>query len=444
MLSGPLSEECGYFRFGPKAICYGASASGHLAERPDEALYDCSNETVIQNTTVSLSFDPEQAVNSLRLELYAKRFRLDSLDITTRGLRNLYYSLRPVMHANIRRKIKKFRLTDWRGVAFPSWPVDTTVEDLNEQVLLLSMKAAGINRMPFIWFWPDGARSSVIVTHDVEERAGLEFCAELMAIDDRFNIKASFQLVPEGRYRLSDDVVGAIRDRGFEVNIQDLNHDGQLFRSKDEFLRRAERINHYGELYGAKGFRAGVLYRNQEWFDALKFSYDMSVPNVAHLDPQRGGCCTVMPYFIGDILELPVTTTQDYMLFHLLEDYSLDLWKKQIEIILKKNGLISFIIHPDYMIEQKARSVYESLLEHLQQLRSEKKLWFAVPGEVDQWWRQRSQMQLVEQDGRWCIEGPGSERARVAFAKVAGDQLEYEVASGCGSCPAPPSEFSSH
>ena len=60
----------------------------------------------------------------------------------------------------------------------------------------------------------------------------------------------------------------------------------------------------------------------------------MSVPNVAHLEPQRGGCCTVMPYFIGDILELPLTTTQDYSLFHILGDYSIALWKQQIELIL--------------------------------------------------------------------------------------------------------------
>src|SRR2546425_12755629 len=45
--------------------------------------------------------------------------------------------------------------------------------------------------------------------------------------------------------------------------------------------------------------RRGFVPQKQEWFDALDFSYDMSVPNVAHLDPQRGGCCTVMPYFVG-------------------------------------------------------------------------------------------------------------------------------------------------
>ena len=108
-----------------------------------------------------------------------------------------------------------------------------------------------------------------------------------------------------------------------------------------------------------------MLYRDLDWFGALEFSYDMSVPNVAHLDPQRGGCCTVLPYFVGDLLEIPVTTTQDYMLFHLLGDYSLDLWKAQIREILEKNGLVSFIVHPDYVVEQKAMHVYRDLLSYL-------------------------------------------------------------------------------
>ena len=93
--------------------------------------------------------------------------------------------------------------------------------------------------------------------------------------------------------------LNSIRDRGFAVNIQDLNHDGRLFKSHAEFLARVAKINSYAEQYGAEGFRSAILYRVEKWFGALKFAYDMSVPNVAHLDPQRGGCCTVMPYFIG-------------------------------------------------------------------------------------------------------------------------------------------------
>jgi hypothetical protein len=72
---------------------------------------------------------------------------------------------------------------------------------------------------------------------------------------------------------------------------------------------------------------------------------------VAHLEPQKGGCCTVFPYFIGDVLELPVTTTQDYTLWHILGERSTDLWKAQMDVILQKNGLANFIVHPDYILE---------------------------------------------------------------------------------------------
>jgi len=289
------------------------------------------------------------------------------------------------------------------------------------------MKAQGVDRVPFIWFWPDGAQGCITMTHDVETERGKTFCSELMDMDDSFGIKASFQVVPEERYKVSAAFIQSIVDRGFEVNIQDLNHDGHLFRNREEFLRRAQRINGYGRAYDAKGFRAAVLYRNLDWYDALEFSFDMSVPNVAHLGPQRGGCCTVMPYFVGDILEIPLTTTQDYMLFHVLNDYSLDLWKAQTKIIMDKNGLISFIVHPDYVIEKRAQGIYRDLLSFLRQLGQEKRIWFAVAGEIDCWWRSRSKIRLVDHNGKWQIEGASAERAKLAFAKVVGDRLEYEV-----------------
>ncbi len=134
-----------------------------------------------------------------------------------------------------------------------------------------------------------------------------------------------------------------------------------------------------------------------------------------------------MPFFVGKILELPLTTTQDYSLFQILRNYSTDLWKKQIGLILEKHGLISFIIHPDYIIEKRARNTYQSLLEYIAQIRSEGKTWVALPREVSDWWRQRSQMKLVRDNGAWRIEGPGKERARIAYAAVNGDKISYEI-----------------
>jgi hypothetical protein len=114
-------------------------------------------------------------------------------------------------------------------------------------------------------------------------------------------------------------------------------------------------------------------------------------------------------------------------LFHILGDYSIELWKQQIELILQRNGLISFITHPDYLIEKRARGVYLDLLSHLARLRAEKKLWIALPGELNRWWRNRHQMRLVRERGGWRIEGPDQETARVAYAHLDGDRLRYSL-----------------
>lgn len=427
-LTGQLSNDAGYFQFGQGTICYGRSSAGYRTGRPDAASYDALADVRSHGTQIDFPFDLAEVIDNLRLERYTH----DGGGGVSRWelcLKRIYYFFRPLMHAQVRKRIQRGRLTGWRNLPFPRWPVDTTVENLCEKSLLLSMKAKGIDRVPFIWFWPDSAQSCVAMTHDVETERGRDFCSELMNIDESFGIKASFQVVPEGRYEIPEAFIPAIRDRGFEINVQDLNHDGNLFRNRDEFRRRAREINNYSKTHGISGFRAAVLYRNLDWYDALHFSFDMSVPNVAHLDPQRGGCCTVMPYFFGDILEIPVTTTQDYMLFHLLNDYSLDLWKTQTDLIIAKNGLVSFIVHPDYVIDGKARGAYKDLLAFLRELGQRKKLWFTLPGEIDRWWRARSKMRIVGAGGDWRIEGEGAERANLAFAQIVGDRLEYVVGS---------------
>lgn len=342
-------------------------------------------------------------------------------------LKKAYYRLRPFMTAGMRARVQRFCARDWNDLQFPKWPVDTTVENICERLLLMSMEARGIDEMPFVWFWPKGAQGCVCMTHDVETKAGRDFCPTLMDIDDSFGIKSSFQLVPESRYAVTQELVESFRSRGFEVAIHGLSHDGTLFDDREEFLRDAAKINRYAREYGAKGFRADVLYRNPEWYDAFDFSFDMSIPNVGHLDPQRGGCCTVMPYFIGDILEIPVTAVQDYMLFHLLKQRSIDLWKAQVATILEKQGCVSFIVHPDYVMDPEHMAIYQDLLRHLQELRAQTNTWFALPHQIDNWWRSRSQMRVERVQGSWRIVGEGAEQAALAFARKVDGKLIYDV-----------------
>jgi hypothetical protein len=430
-LNGAVSSRAGYFRFGPNATCYGRSSSA-VCDRPVESsLCDSVEEAVVGNSQLKLPFNPAEIVDNLRLERYPDSGSMESG--YEKLQRKLYYLLRPLTNLTTRKQIQRFHARNWGKRSFPRWPVDTTVEDICEKLLSLSIEAQGVDRIPFVWFWPGGARGCVIVTHDVENEAGRDFCAELMDLDDSFGIKASFQIVPEGRYPVSSKFLETIRNRGFEVGIQDLNHDGRLFDDREEFLRRIAAINRYATDYAAKGFRAAVLYRKPEWFDSLALSYDMSIPNVAHLDAQHGGCCTVMPYFIGNILELPVTASQDYALFHLLNQRSIDLWKTQLELILGKSGMASFIIHPDYVMEPDTKLVYKALLEHLRDLREQKQVWCGLPSDVDSWWRARSKMSVIRHNNSWRIEGEEAERAVLAYARNVDGHLVYELANAAGA-----------
>lgn len=426
--SAQSAKPPGYFRLGTDTICYGRLSCGNSSISPAGEMHDALEGVTIDARGIQLPFDARDVVENLRRERYAAHFREDGRAFNE-ALRKAYYLIRPFLGVSTRRLLQKIRLRGWDTISFPGWPVDSTVERIHRKLLALSLRAQGMERIPFIWFWPDGFSSCAIMTHDVESASGRDFCPILMNLDESFGIRSAFQIVPEDRYSVPPGFLQSITSRGFEVNVHDLKHDGRLYADRAEFLRRAKRINDYVTQYRAQGFRSGILYRNADWYDAFEFSYDMSLPNVAHLDPQRGGCCTVMPYFIGNIVELPVTCTQDYTLFHILGDYSIDLWRKQIALIRKNHGLISLIVHPDYVRIQRAQDTYRALLGHLALLRAEGNIWTALPRDVVAWWRERNEMELVQENEGWRVEGPGKERARVAYASLDGDEVKYSLAN---------------
>ena len=423
----PSGNE-GFFQFGEDTICFGRCKSGVSAKVDGSPLPDAAKDIRANGSVVQLPFDIAEVIDNLRRERYvaapdgeAKRW------MNNAAVRGAYYALRSLLPTSFRHSLQRMYLSDWKKLKFPHWPIEFAVDRLHEAQLRFAMKAGGMKKAPFIWFWPDGAPSCLILTHDVETKAGRDFSSKLMDMDADHGLRASFQVIPEERYEVPADYLQEIRDRGFEVNVHDLNHDGRLFQEREEFLRRAKKINEYAKKYGARGFRAGAMYHNADWYDAFEFSYDMSICNVAHMEPQRGGCCTVMPYFIGDVLELPLTVTQDYSLLHMLQMDTIDLWRQEISLLKQRNGLISLVSHPDYLIDKKSRAVYVALLSYVQEVVSREKIWAPLPGEVDRWWRARSQMQLVRKGNEWAIEGPDKSRACIAYATVADGRIEYEI-----------------
>src|SRR5579884_3185826 len=97
---------------------------------------------------------------------------------------------------------------------------------------------------------------------------------------------------------------------------------------------------------------------------------------------------------------------------------------QQIYEISSYHGLVSFIVHPDYLSEPKDWELYSELLKHIR-TKQESNLWIALPGQINTWWRQRNNMERVRTHAGWTIEGEGSEAARVAFARIVNNDIVY-------------------
>ena len=226
VVKGSLSGDSGFFRFGQGIVGYGRYAGSAPADSPQDNLLDAWADSDCAAGFVRLPFDLEEVVENLRLERYTRDSQNGSSAKSVTA--SLYYAVRPFLPVSFRRRLQRAYLRDWGKIAFPNWPVDHTVDSIMQRSMQLLLRARQLESIPFIWFWPDGASSGASMTHDVETAAGRDFCESLMNFNESFGIPASFQIVPEDRYEVSEKFLDSIRKRGFEVNVQDLNHDGRL------------------------------------------------------------------------------------------------------------------------------------------------------------------------------------------------------------------------
>jgi hypothetical protein len=143
------------------------------------------------------------------------------------------------------------------------------------------------------------------------------------------------------------------------------------------------------ERFGAVGFRSPATHRVFEWLAELPVDYDCTVPNSDPYEPQPGGCCSVWPFFVGSVVELPYTLPQDNTLLTLLGHRSPGLWLDQAAVIEREHGLIQCLSHPDrgYLGDGDKRAIYA---EFLRGLADRRHLWRALPREVASWWRRRA------------------------------------------------------
>ena len=112
-------------------------------------------------------------------------------------------------------------------------------------------------------------------------------------------------------------------------------------------------------------------------------------------EPQPDGVGTIFPFQVaGSIagrgyIELPYTLVQDFTLFVLLREKSIDLWSRKAAWVAECGGMVLLNTHPDYMCfgesgcqrDEFDVSLYEKFLLHMRKTYKDL-YWQALPCEV--------------------------------------------------------------
>ena len=141
----------------------------------------------------------------------------------------------------------------------------------------------------------------------------------------------------------------------------------------------------------------------------LGFDYDSSYPDADPYEPVPGGCCSWLPFFNGDLVELPITVPQDHTVFVVLRRGG-ELWHSKVDLLRRRGGMALVLTHPDYLLEDQCLSAYEDLLAARA---TDPTAWVALPREVSAWWRRRAATTVRRRPGGWTAEGPGAGEATI-------------------------------
>lgn len=298
-------------------------------------------------------------------------------------LNKVYYLLKPFMPWRLRMALRRRRASSRRTAYADVWPID---------------KNGG--QTPPGWpGWPEKKQFAFVLTHDVEGSKGLSRVEDLMKLEAKYGFRSSFNFVPEREYRLSDALIKSIDDSGFEVGVHGLKHDGKLYASKAQFAARAERIREYLQRWNSCGFRSPLMQHKLEWLHLLGTEYDASTFDTDPFEPEPDGVGTIFPFWVpgpdgSGYVELPYTLAQDFTLFAVLREQDINIWKKKLDWVAERGGMVLLNTHPDYMCfegHEKERdefpvSYYAELLAYVRE-RYAGKYWAALPREVSRFYR---------------------------------------------------------
>ena len=294
------------------------------------------------------------------------------------NINRLYYLVKPFLPRTVQIALRRRVISIKRSRYADIWPIYE--------------KAA---TPPKGWTgWPHQKQFAVVLTHDVEFAKGQIRCRKLMELEAEIGFKSSFNFVPE-RYEVSRELREHLTCHGFEVGVHGLNHDGKLYQSRQIFSDRASRINQYIKEWKAVGFRSPAMHHNLEWIHDLDIEYDLSTFDTDPFEPQSDGVGTIFPFWVNGnngqkgYAELPYTLPQDFTVFALMKEKSIDIWKKKLDWVARNGGMVLVNTHPDYMsfdrrqpgLEEYPVEFYTEFLNYIK-FEYQGQYWSALPSEI--------------------------------------------------------------
>jgi hypothetical protein len=358
------------------------------------------------------------------MDAFDERFYLEERYLGERGARSLpmraYYGLKPLLPRQLQLALRRAYSQRRRRVEFPRWPAEPLLVDQQREALRARLVERDGRPLPNLAPWPEGKRFAAVLTHDVEGPAGVANVRQIIEMERRHGFVSSWNFVAEW-YPIEDGLFDHVRASGCEIGLHAIKHDCKLFGSREQFETELPAIHRYLADWGAEGFRSPATHRNADWMPELGASYDSSFPDTDPFEPQAGGCCSILPFFLGDLVELPITLTQDHTLWEILREDTIDLWTEKSDWIIANGGLVNLITHPDYLDTPARLRMYEEFLEYLAAQRDG---WYALPREVAAWWRTRAGLRLVETGDEARVEGEGAERATIDWVRDTDAELQ--------------------
>ncbi len=155
--------------------------------------------------------------------------------------------------------------------------------------------------------------------------------------------------------------------------------------------------------WNSVGFRSGSMHSNLDWLHNLNIKYDASTFDTDPFEPQPDGVKTIFPFWVSanskhsGYVEIPYTLPQDFTLFILMNEKTIDIWRKKLDWIIEHGGMALLNTHPDYMnfdknflgIEEYPIDLYYELLVYIK-TKYNGLYWHVLPKQMALFWSKQN------------------------------------------------------